>query len=35
MIELVVNVLMNTHTHTHTYTYTFKIVLPKCCPFKS
>jgi hypothetical protein len=33
MIELVVNVLMNTHTHT--YTYTFKIVLPKCCPFKS
>jgi hypothetical protein len=31
MIELVVNVLMNTHT----YTYTFKIVLPKCCPFKS
>lgn len=33
MIELVVNVLMNTHTHTHTYT--FKIVLPKCCPFKS
>ncbi|EUX77324.1 hypothetical protein O474_02830, partial [Staphylococcus aureus M0360] len=28
MIELIVNVLMNTHT------YTFKIVLPKCCPFK-
>ncbi|BBN26562.1 hypothetical protein KUH140013_p0041 (plasmid) [Staphylococcus aureus] len=29
MIELIVNVLMNTHT------YTLKIVLPKCCPFKS
>ncbi len=29
MIELIVNVLMNTHT------YTFKIVPPKCCPFKS
>ncbi len=29
MIELIVNALMNTHT------YTFKIVLPKCCPFKS
>lgn len=29
MIELIVNILMNPHT------YTFKIVLPKCCPFKS